>query len=89
MLTLGIKKIEKFVREQQELGNDVRWDGWTLIFFRPAPAAIYNVENGVFRNGEYGFDNRVEVNSKGLWEIDYRNVTRNSNNTRTSGHRPR
>lgn len=82
MLTLGIKKVNKFVDEQRKLGNDVRWDGWTLVFFRPSPLAIYNGKDGVYRNGEWGFDNRVEVNDKGLWEIEYRNVkhSRNSRN---------
>jgi len=73
MLTLGIKKADKFVREQNELGNDVRWDGWDMIFFRPSEKGIYN-KDGAFRNGQWGFDNRVTVNDKGLWEIDYRNV---------------
>ncbi len=73
MLTLGIKKAEKFVREQKELGNDVRWENYTMIFFRPEASAVYS-KDGAFRSGVWGFDNRVEVNDKGLWEIDYRNV---------------
>lgn len=80
MLTLGYKKAEKFVIEQKDLGNDVRWDGWTMVFFRPSPAAVYSTD-GAFRGGEWGFDNRIEVNQKGLWEIDFRNVRRNSKRT--------
>lgn len=76
MLTLGIRKIEAFVRNQQELGNNVRWNGWTLEFFRPAEQAIYNAQDGVFREGQWGYLNKVEVNSKGLWEIDFRNIKR-------------
>lgn len=76
MLTLGIRKIEAFVKNQQELGNNVRWNGWTLEFFRPAEQAIYNALDGVFRDGQWGYLNKVEVNSKGLWEIDFRNVKR-------------
>lgn len=76
MLTLGIRKIEAFVKSQQELGNNVRWNGWTLEFFRPAEQAIYNARDGVFRDGQWGYLNKVEVNSKGLWEIDFRNVKR-------------
>lgn len=75
MLTLGIKKVERFVKEQQALGNDVRWDGYDLVFFRPSEQGIYS-KNGAFRDGQWGFDNRVSVNSKGLWEIDWRNVKR-------------
>jgi hypothetical protein len=76
MLTLGIRKIEAFVKNQQELGNNVRWNGWTLEFFRAAEQAIYNARDGVFRDGQWGYLNKVEVNSKGLWEIDFRNVKR-------------
>lgn len=76
MLTLGIRKIEAFVKQQQELGNNVRWNGWTLEFFRPAEAAIYNASAGVFRDGKWGYLNAVAPNDKGLWEIDFRNVKR-------------
>lgn len=81
MLVLGIKKVEKFVKDQQALGNDVRWDGWDMVFFRPVPSAVYSVDennkpNGVWRNGSYGFETRVECDTKGLWKIDFRNVKR-------------
>ncbi len=75
MLTLGIRKVEKFVKEQRALGNDVRWDGWDLVFFRPSPKGIFSRE-GAFRNGVWGFDNRVSVNEQGVWEVDFRNVRR-------------
>lgn len=83
MLVLGIKKADKFVTAQQALGNDVRFEGWTMVFFRPHPAAVYSVDengrpNGVWRNGSYGFETRVDCNDKGLWEIDFRNVKRES-----------
>lgn len=79
MLVLGIKKVDKFVNAQQELGNDVRWDGWTMVFFRPHVGAVYSVDeagrpNGVWHNGSYGFETRVECDNRGLWEIDFRNV---------------
>ena len=88
MLVLGIKKVEKFVTEQQELGNDVRWDGWTMVFFRPHPAALYAVENnrhvGVWsrKSNAFGFETRVDCDDKGLWSIDYRNVKRATRTTR-------
>lgn len=86
-LVLGVKKADKFVKQQQELGNDVRWDGWTMVFFRPSPAAKYAVDengraNGVWRNGSFGFESRVEVNEKGHWEVDWRNVNKRSGNSR-------
>lgn len=76
MLTINsLSEAEKFVNRQQRLGNDVRWDGWDMVFFREAPQAVYSTD-GVIRNGKYGFDNRSEVTGEGTWEIDYRNVRR-------------
>lgn len=75
MLTLGLKKVDAFVRKQQEAGNDVWWEGWTMNFFRPSDAAVYS-KDGAFRNGVWGYINSVPVSSDGTWEIDYRNVRR-------------
>lgn len=76
-LNLGIKRIDKFVAEQKALGNDVRWETYhkTLVFFRPAEKAIFST-TGAFRNGVWGYDNRVEVTEQGVWEVDFRNVKR-------------
>lgn len=75
MLTLGIKRAENFVRQQQALGNDVRWDGWDIVFFRTAEKGLYS-KSGAFRNGQWGYENRVTVNESGIWEVDWRNVRR-------------
>ncbi len=75
MLNLDIKAAHKIVREQRAAGNDVRWEGWDIVFFRPANHAIHSKE-GAFRNGVWGFDNRVVVNSEGIWSIDPRNIKR-------------
>lgn len=75
MLNLDIKAAHRVVREQRAMGNDVRWDGWDIVFFRPADHAIHS-KDGAFRNGQWGFDNRVVVNTEGIWEIDPRNVKR-------------
>lgn len=83
MLTLGIKKVDNFVRQQQELGNDVRWDGWTMVFFRPSERGVFS-KHGAIRNGVYGFDNRVSPNEKGVWEIDFRNVKRAKRDSRAT-----
>lgn len=73
MLNLDIKSAHRTVREQRAIGNDVRWDGWDIVFFRPSDKAIHSSE-GAFRNDTWGFDNRVEVNSEGIWEVDPRNI---------------
>lgn len=79
MLVLNNKKVEKFAREQIERGNNVRWDGWELVFFRPDRRAITD-QNGVWNRlaGTYGYESRVSPDEKGLWRIDYRNVKRPS-----------
>jgi len=75
MLTITtLPEAEKFVRRQQRLGNDVRWDNYDMVFFREAPQGVYS-KNGAFRNGEWGFENRSPVTGAG-WEVDYRNVKR-------------
>lgn len=76
MLTLdGLKDAEKFVRKQQGLGNDVRWDNYDIVFFRTAPQGTFS-RDGAFRKGSWGFENRSPVSEKGTWGIDYRNVQR-------------
>lgn len=74
-LNLGIKKVHQFVGEQIALGNDVRWDGWELVFFRPEPKGIYSPA-GAFRNGQWGFENRHTVDDDGIWRVDFRNVVK-------------
>lgn len=83
MLTLSYNRTDKFVNEQKALGNDLRWDGWDLVFFKPDDKGIYSSQ-GAFRDGVWGFDNRVTVNEKGLWDIDWRNIKRRK---RVSGSR--
>jgi hypothetical protein len=76
MLTLKHpREAEKFVARQQKLGNDVRWDGWDIVFFRPAPQGVYS-KDGAFRGGQWGFENRFAVTREGTWEVDYKNVRR-------------
>lgn len=71
----GMKRAEKFVKQQQALGNDVRWDGWDIVFFRESEKGVYS-KDGAFRKGTYGFENRVSVSNDGVWEVDFRNVRR-------------
>lgn len=76
MLTLkGLNDASNFVDRQQRLGNDVRWDGWDIVFHRPDPRGVTS-KDGAFRHGQWGFENRVPVSDDGTWEVDYRNVRR-------------
>lgn len=75
MLLSSLTNAEQFVAEQQALGNDVRWDGWDIVFYREADHGIWSPD-GAFRNGTWGFDNRYAVNGNGEWEIDAKDVRR-------------
>lgn len=81
MLTLGIRKVDNFVKEQQALGADVRWDGWDMVYFRPSPKGRFD-RNGAFRNGVWGFDNRISPDDKGVWNIEWRNIKKSPKRTR-------
>lgn len=78
MLTLkNLNEAERFVTRQQRLGNNVRWEGWDIVFFRESDKGR-TAKHGVWsRTAEaYGFDNRSPVTDAGTWEVDYRNVRR-------------
>jgi hypothetical protein len=79
----GLKRAERFVSEQHEAGSDIRWEGWDIVFFRPSELGRTS-KQGVIRDGVYGFDNRVVVDSDGVWRVDFRNVKRTK---RTRGSR--
>jgi hypothetical protein len=75
MLNLDIKAAHKLVAQQQAVGNNVRWDGYDIVFWREDfrgyghPSGEFNREAGV-----WGFGNRCEVNDEGTWSIDERNI---------------
>lgn len=75
MYTLDFDRSDAFVSSQQDSGNDVYWDGWTLVFFKPHENAIYT-NTGEFRNGQWGYANRFDMNSEGKYLIDARNLKR-------------
>lgn len=83
-LDFDFKGAHRMVRKQQAAGNDVKWDGWDIVFYRADPAARTS-KHGVWRNGEYAFENRFSVNSEGIWKVDGRNLKR----TRSTRNRPR
>ncbi len=62
---------DKFVEQQQAKGNDFYWDQYDIMHFQPHPAGFYK---GVHRNGQYGFEKRFEINSKGDYHVTRRLV---------------
>ena len=76
MLTLeSLKDAERFVERQESLGNDIEWDGWDIVFYRPDSRAMTS-KFGVFRNGEWAYKNVSALQDDGTWLVDWRNVRR-------------
>jgi len=75
MLEYDWSAAHRMVRQQRAAGNDVEWQGWDIVFYRPAENARTS-KDGAWRNGEYAFANRVTVDESGLWKIDRRNIKR-------------
>ncbi len=84
MLKFDIKQAHRMVNQQRSAGNDVRWDNYDIVFFRPAEVAMYSPD-GAFRDGKWGYENRFAVNEQGIWEVDARNIRR----VRSARTRPR
>ncbi|UMO76378.1 hypothetical protein SEA_TOMAS_234 [Streptomyces phage Tomas] len=77
-VVLDYNSAETFVTEQNKLNNDVRWEGWTLVFFRKSrDNRGWNKREGAFRKDNWGFESRVTVGTDGKWRVPSRNV-RNS-----------
>lgn len=74
-VVLDFNTVDQFVSEQNERGSDVRWDGWTLVFFRKSrDNKGYLKPFGAFRKGNWGFETRVAVDNSGKWRVPSRNV---------------
>ena len=67
-MTLGWKAAHAYVAREAAAGNDVYWDGWTIVKFTPNRAAFMR-KAGRFRNGQWGYENRTPVNDNGKWVI--------------------
>ncbi len=73
MITLDYKQAHTFVEQQNNIGNDVRWDGWDMLFWRENPNA-YKTKSGAFRNGRWGMQTRIKPNKAGIWLVSEKNV---------------
>lgn len=61
---------DNFMDRQVAKRNDVRWDGWDMIFFAPHRAAFF--KGGVKRKGRWGFETRVTVDEHGKYKVPAR-----------------
>jgi hypothetical protein len=89
-MLVSYKRVENFVAQQNRLGNDVRWDGWDLVFFYPSQRAVYvpfnqkdeYVLTGAERhNGQWGLTTRVSIDATGNWRVPGK-IVRHSQHSR-------
>lgn len=73
----SLNEAEHFVSRQKRLGNDVEWEGYDIVFYRPDERAMTS-KHGVWRRqtSEWAYKNVSPVNDDGTWDIDWRNVRR-------------
>lgn len=70
---LNFSQAHKFVREQRRLGNDVRWENYDMVFWKPTHYGYTN-KKGAYRNGRWGMESRVVVSDNGTWTVNSKNV---------------
>lgn len=74
-VVLDYNSVDEFVTTQKEKGNDVRWEGWDLVFFRKSRNhSGWSKREGAYRNDNWGFQTRVTVGNDGKWRVPNRNV---------------
>lgn len=65
MLKLNYQDAQQYV----ESTRFAEWDGWDILVFKKNPRA-YTDPRGIRKNGEWGFQTRIECNSEGLWLVN-------------------
>ncbi|WNM73068.1 hypothetical protein SEA_PERSIMMON_225 [Streptomyces phage Persimmon] len=74
-VVLDYNSVDQFVESQQKAGNDVRWEGWDLVFFRKSKnQSGWSKRDGAYRNDNWGFQTRIAVGNDGKWRVPNRNV---------------
>jgi hypothetical protein len=75
MPNLDYTSAHKFVKEQRRIGNNVRWDGWDMVFWKPTRHGFTNV-NGSFdkKKERWGVESRIVVDTNGMWRVPNKNV---------------
>lgn len=63
---MSLKTMSIKVNNQCKRGIDVYWDGWDIVYFNADPRAEYS-SKGVYRNGKFGYENRLSPDRQGKW----------------------
>lgn len=65
-------KAHEFVDERRNLGYNVKWDGWDIVFWQKS-AGAYTNPRATWR-GTWGIETRVSPDDNGHWRIPNRYV---------------
>lgn len=71
-LQLDWNAAHRFVDERRNLGFNVKWDGWDIIFWSKTPKG-FSHPRGSWR-GTWGIETRVSPDNSGTWRIPSRYV---------------
>jgi hypothetical protein len=72
-INLDYDAAHTFVDTSAKSGNDVRWDGWDMVFFTPTHYGFSNPK-GAYRNGRWGMEYRVSADDNGIWKVNHKSV---------------
>jgi hypothetical protein len=65
-ISLNYEEAHNFVEKNKSHG--FFWDGFTIVKWSPSNNG-YMQKNGMFRNNKWGYSNRYELKTNGMWEI--------------------
>ena len=66
-ITLNYDQAHSFVEKNKK--NGFFWDGWTIVKWSPSNNGFMQ-KNGMYYEGKWGYSNRHDFNSQGLWELN-------------------
>lgn len=64
---LNYEQANSFVEKNKKEG--FFWDGWTIVKWSPSNNGFMQ-KNGMYRENKWGYSNRYDFNSQGIWELN-------------------
>ena len=71
---VNFDQADAYVAQQKARGVDVRWDGYTMVFFKANPNG-FGDKNGAYRNNRWGVQVRIDCDAEGIWQVPPKSVT--------------
>jgi hypothetical protein len=74
-VNLDYDEAHAFVIAQRALGANVRWDGWTMVYWSPTEHGYTNPKGAFLedqlgrRSRGWGMEYRIDPSDKGEWSV--------------------